>query len=534
MPLYKFEEEFRMDKFTDLFTDKKKDAADKTTEKKGAEKKTETAENTHELTINTEDLMKRLQRVSGGFGAQRSPFVIQKGDKTHVFYASNQDAGKWWLFHTTLQPFDDDKTEKVSADLFGYDIETAGDKYYILASGNINTFNIDNNKMEKIDISFKFDRNLEGEFRQMFDEAWAGLEENYYDGDFHGTDWKKMHDQYATYLPYLTNRADLRLLINDLLGELNSSHQGFSSNGGEEAKTLRYRTMETGVVFDNDDPYKVKELLKTSAAYRVGIDIQAGDRLKAVDGVTVDEKQDRNFYFTKPSLEKEMELTFDRGGKRIPVKLLPESSGELTGNLFDEWIEDNRKEVTDKSKGRIAYAYMKNMGGDALETFIEDMVDDAYKKDALILDLRYNTGGNVHDAVLQFLSQKPYLQWQYRGGLKTPQPNFSPAAKPIILLVNEQTLSDGEMTAPGFKALGLGKVFGTDTYRWIIFTSGKGLVDGSFYRIPAWGCFTLDGKDIEKTGVTPDFYVKNGFTDRLENKHPQLDKAIDEFMKELK
>jgi tricorn protease len=135
--------------------------------------------------------------------------------------------------------------------------------------------------------------------------------------------------------------------------------------------------------------------------------------------------------------------------------------------------------------------------------------------------------------VLRFLSQKPYLQWQYRDGKKSPQPNFAPAGKPIILLINEQTLSDGEMTAQGFKALGLGKIIGTETYRWIIFTSGKGLVDGSFYRIPAWGCFTLDGKDIEKNGVSPDIYVKTGFTDRLENKDPQLDRAIEEAMKQL-
>ncbi|MBS1532629.1 MAG: PD40 domain-containing protein [Bacteroidetes bacterium] len=534
MPLYKFGDEFRIDKFNDLFKAKKDSAAEKTADKK-AEKKTEQpAPKTAELTINTEDLMKRLQRISGGFGTQRAPYVIQKGDKTHVFYVSNQDDGKWGLFHTTLQPFTDDKTDKISGDIFGYDIETAADKYYVLASGTINTFNIDNNKLDKIDMSYKFDRNMAGEFKQMFDEAWAGLEENYYDGNFHGTDWKKMHDQYATYLPYLTNRADLRLLLNDLLGELNSSHQGFYSNGSEETKTLHYRTMETGLVFDDDDPYKVQELLKTSANYRFGVDIQPGDRLKAVNGVAIDVKQDRNFYFTKPSLEKEMELTFDRGGKMVTVKLHPKSSGELSGNLYDEWIENNRKEVTEKSKGRIAYSYMKNMGGEALENFMEDMVDDAYKKDALILDLRYNTGGNVHDAVLQFLSQKPYLQWQYRGGQKTQQPNFSPSGKPIILLVNEQTLSDGEMTAAGFKQLGLGKIIGTETYRWIIFTSGKGLVDGSFYRIPAWGCFTLDGKDIEKNGVSPDIYVKTGFTDRLENKDPQLDRAIDEIMKQLK
>lgn len=190
--------------------------------------------------------------------------------------------------------------------------------------------------------------------------------------------------------------------------------------------------------------------------------------------------------------------------------------------------------VEQQSKDRIAYVYMKDMGGAALENFLQDMVDEAYKKDALILDLRYNTGGNVHDEVLRFLSQRPYLQWAYRGGAKAPQSNFSPAVKPIVLLVNEQTLSDGEMTATGFKALGLGKIIGTETYRWIIFTGAKGLVDGSSYRLPSWGCFTLDGKDIEHEGVKPDIYVKTSFTDRLTDKDPQIDRAVQEIMKQLK
>ena len=160
--------------------------------------------------------------------------------------------------------------------------------------------------------------------------------------------------------------------------------------------------------------------------------------------------------------------------------------------------------------------------------------DSVNQRKALILDLRYNTGGNVHDKVLQFLSQRPYLQWKYRNGKMSPQPDFAPAAKPIILLVNEQTLSDGEMTAAGFKELKLGKIIGTDTYHWIIFTSAKGLVDGSLVRLPSWGCFTLDGKNLEHTGVSPDIQVKNTFEDRMDDKDPQIIRAVDEIMKELK
>ncbi|ASU33055.1 S41 family peptidase [Mucilaginibacter xinganensis] len=541
MPLQKFNEAFRLDKLRELFKEDKKDstANKKDKDKKASTKKKPLSEQPipkppADIVIDTEDVMKRLEQISPDFGNQHAPYVIQKGEKTLVYFVSNHAEGKWALYRTTIQPFEENKTEKVGDDISGYDIAIAGDKFYALAGGNIYTLNIDNNKLDKIDIGYKFDRNLDGEFRQMFDEAWAGLEENYYDGDFHGTDWKKMHDRYSVYLPFVNNRNDLRILLNDMLGELNSSHQGFYSNGSEERKNLNYATMETGIIFDNDDPYKVVSVLKNSNADKAGIDVKAGDRLKAVNGRTVDEKQDRNIYFTKPSEDKEIELTFLRDGKETVAKIHPEGRRALVEDLYDTWIDQNRTAVTDKSKGRIAYSYMKDMGGSSLEKFLEDMVDDAYKKDALILDLRYNTGGNVHDAVLRFLSQRPYLQWQYRGGKKSPQPNFAPAAKPIILLVNEQTLSDGEMTAQGFKELKLGKIIGTETYRWIIFTSGKGLVDGSFYRIPAWGCFTLDGKDIEKNGVSPDIYVKNGFTDRLENKDPQLDRAIEEIMKELK
>ena len=90
------------------------------------------------------------------------------------------------------------------------------------------------------------------------------------------------------------------------------------------------------------------------------------------------------------------------------------------------------------------------------------------------------------------------------------------------------------MTATGFKELGLGTIIGTETYRWIIFTSSAGLVDGSSYRLPSWGTYTLDGQNIEKVGVKPDIYIRTTFEDRVKGRDPQLDKAIEEVLKQLK
>jgi tricorn protease len=290
--------------------------------------------------------------------------------------------------------------------------------------------------------------------------------------------------------------------------------------------------METGIVFENTDPYKVKYIVKKTNADKKSVDVQPGDLLIRVNDEPVDKTMDRNFYFSKPSLDKEIKLTFNRGAQSVDVKIHPQPT--LANSLYDEWIDTNQKRVDEKSKNRIAYHCMKNMGLPELDKFLIDMSQDFYKKDAMILDLRYNTGGNVHDEVLKFLSQRTYLKWKYREGKLAPQGNFAPADKPIILLTNEQSLSDAEMTSQGFKALKLGKIVGTGTYRWIIFTSGASLVDGSFVRLPSWGCYSLDGKDIESTGVTPDINVPMNFEDRINKRDPQLDRAIEEILKQLK
>jgi tricorn protease len=173
---------------------------------------------------------------------------------------------------------------------------------------------------------------------------------------------------------------------------------------------------------------------------------------------------------------------------------------------------------------------MRDMGNGSLENFLIDMNTYAVHKEALILDLRFNNGGNVHKEVLDFLSQKQHFKWKFRDGELASHPNVTPANKPIVVLINERSLSDAEVTSNGIKALSIAKLVGTETYRWIIFTSGVSLVDGSNVRLPAWGCYTLDGKDMEFSGVAPDIYVKNTFRDRLESKDPQLERAIKELL----
>ncbi|UMB61390.1 S41 family peptidase [Lutibacter sp. A80] len=530
MALDKFEAPFKLEEVSKLFKEEPKKEDKKDSKTKEKPKKEEV-----KVTINKKGLMDRLTQISPNFGQQQNPSIITKDKKTHILYISNHSEGKAQLWKTTIEPFETNKTVKISdKPIRNYQLVQAKKNAYILVGGNINKLDITGNKLKVIAVDSKFELSLSKEFNQMYYEAWAGMEENFYNETFHGQDWQKLRDQYAEYLPYISNRSQLRLIFNDMLGELNTSHFGFNSNGKEEATFYGTKSIATGIVFDNNNPYKISDIVTESPSDITGKNLRKGDVLVAVNGEKVDTSTNRERYFSVPAALNELTLTFERNNSEFDVNIHPTSSGNIRDLIYDEWQDKNQEYVDTKSNNRIAYVHMKNMTGGELQKFKEDLVSSTEaNKDALILDLRYNTGGNVHDEVLRFLSQKTYLNWKYREGKLAKQSNFGYSDKPIVLLINEQSLSDAEMTAAGFKELGLGKIIGTETYRWIIFTSGKRLVDGSSYRLPSWGCYTLDGQNLETEGVSPDIYIGESFKDRLTGKQPQLDKAIEEILKEL-
>ncbi|MBN2432995.1 MAG: PD40 domain-containing protein [Acidobacteria bacterium] len=549
LPLQKFDEAFKSAEFEKLFEKKEKDrkdekekaepaadAPDKPAGKEAAvdKEKQEKATPAVTVTVDFEDMLERLERISPNRGQQGQPVVLQEKEVQTVLYISDHDGEGNNVWKTVIAPFKPNETKKIEgARTGGLTLAATDKKQYLLVRGDIHELDLKANKVKKIELKHKFTRQLRQEFRQMFEEVWAAVAENFYDGDFHGTDWDAIGRRYRQLLPFVTTRGDLRTLVNDMLGELNASHMGFYSSGEEEKTFYNLRTAAPGIRFATDRPYVVEAVVKDSPVDREGKDLAVGDVLVAVDGQAVDPERNRESYFLRPDRAEEMILSFRRDGETFDVRVHPQSSVAFRSLLYSEWIAENQRYVDERSDKQIAYIHMPDMGGGSLNDFLVEMTSEWYRREALILDLRFNRGGNVHDDVLQFLSQRPYTQWKYRDGKMSPQPNFAPAAKPIILLVNEQSLSDAEMTAAGFRALELGTIIGTETYRWLIFTSGRQLVDGSFCRLPAWGCFTLDGRNIETEGVAPDIYIKTTLEDRLAGRDPQLDRAIEEIRKDM-
>ena len=510
LPLRKYDSKFKSDSYDALFGEKKgkKDSL---------------------VVIDYDNVFDRMERIER-HGTQRGLFIFDAKGKTQLFYSSFSDAGREVK---ALDINDPEAKPKVIKGLAPGTFFASKDDLYHISRGTIHKVDPNSLNTTPIEVSANISKLLSDEFRQMFYEVWAVLEQNFYDVNLHGADWQAVREYYSSLLPHVRSRGQLRTLLTDMLGELNSSHLGFSSTGAEERTETTIRSISTGIIFDKESPYKVAGIIPWSPADKVGIDIRKGDILTAVDGVKVDESENRERYLTSPVARDEVRLRFKRGGKEHEVKVHTAKQPEIKGLMYRQWEDECKARVEKEGKGRIAYLHMRAMGGGDLEDFYRQMHTYAVNREALILDLRYNNGGNVHKEVIDFLRQKQHFQWSYRDFPTTSHPNVTPADKPIVVLVNEHSLSDAEVTSNGIKTLGMAKLIGTETYRWIIFTSSVGLIDGSTCRMPAWGCYNNEGTDLEIIGVKPDIYVKTTFEDRINHKDPQLDAAIREILSQL-
>ncbi len=518
VPLYKKAEPFRSAEYDKLFA-----AADTAKGKKATPPR---------AAFELRDIQRRYSAIMRR-GTQGNPFVMSSGGKDFLLFNSNHE-GEQALYVQELKDWDAPAMQRVKGAGAVFSYSRGGN--VLLGADREGLYRIDpaSASATKITIKHNFSKNINSEFEQMFHEVWATLEQNFYDHNFHGVDWKAKRDYYSAFLPMVESRGNLRTLINDMLNELNSSHMGFNSFGKEEEAPSSYSTVATGLMFKEGNPYTLDRIVRGSPADFTGNPLKEGDKLVSVNGVAVNPGFNREFYFTGASAPKELSLLFERDGNQIAVNLHTFSSAQLRSLLYAEWEDLNRERTEAFSGGKAAYVHMRDMGDESLERFMIDMHTYAVHKEALVLDLRFNNGGNVHKEVLDFLAAREHFRWSHRDNPQSSHPNVTPANKPLVVLINERSLSDAEVTSNGIKTLSLATLVGTETYRWIIFTAGARLVDGSQVRLPAWGCYTLDGKNMEFEGVAPDIYIRNTFKDRVESRDPQLEKAVEEVMRQLK
>jgi tricorn protease len=373
------------------------------------------------------------------------------------------------------------------------------------------------------------------EFAEMFEQSWRALRESFYDAKFHGTDWEAVRLKYLPLVKHVALKEDLYALISLMLGELNASHlgiRGFMSQPEE-------RTAELGLLFDESyrgPGLKIAEVIKRGPADKRGINLKAGDIVWAIDHVELNDQI---------SLEK---ILNDKIGENILLKVssspAPDpkdakawrrveiqgvSRDQISRLMYDRWVDKNARRVAELTKGKLGYIHIASMDEEGLDNFVRALYSDNFDKEAIVLDVRYNSGGFTHDQILNYLGAKEHTFFRQRNGGEgvVLRPVDRKWARPLVLLINNRSYSDAEIFPHAFRTLGLGKLVGQSTGGHVIGTSSVRLIDGSVFRVPRTGVFTVKGVNMEKEGVKPDVEVAPHPDQLARGQDPQLDKAVE-------
>ena len=513
--------------------DPSKPVETKTVEKKiadGVDTKTEA----REVKIEPVEIERRAKQTVGIEEGIES-FTLSPDGKTLLFSA--RSLGQLDLWQANSEGGNLQRMTTSGESPGGFEWTSDSSRCYYLSQGAIKWVNRSGGGSGTVNFSARLLIERLVDYRAIFDEAWQALNDRYYDPKFHGTDWKAIGKKYRALVDSVTVRQDFSYLMNQMMGELNSSHTGFTG-AGAPIRQVR-ETGNLGVKADEESfgvGVKIKEVIPRSPATNEESLLKAGEYILSVDGqdVSWDSSFDRAL---ADKVGKTVSLLVnskpEKTGARI-VKIKPISNSALRELLYEKWIDGRREIVNSGSAGRLGYLHVSDMGDASRNRFERELFSIGQRKEGMVIDLRYNLGGDTHDSLLKILERnRHYFVFAPRTEAPFSEPERA-YVKPIILLINEFALSDAEVFANGFRTLGLGKIVGTPTMGWIIFTSSATLLDGSVIRMPHIGCFTKDGKDMENLGIAPDIRIEESLSDFANGKDAQLERAVSELTKSLK
>lgn len=443
--------------------------------------------------------------------------------------------------HTqALKFFDLDKRKSrtILNDINGYQL--AADGKHLLAVKDNNWYIVAAEEGVKLDKKLRTGEmqqwvNPREEWRQILVDAWRFERDFFYDPNMHGVDWNKVKEQYLKMLDGASTREELDFILGEMIGELSSSHT--YHGGGVTQPTLHVPTGYLGIDWVADgDYYKVGRIIRGASwdATRSpldlpGVPIKEGDYILAVNGTPLHTTTDPYSAFDNLS-NRPVELTYNTtpsmtGAKTVVVQTLSEET-ELRHLA---WIEQKRATVEKQTEGNVGYIYVSSTGLDGQNELIRQFVAQLDKK-ALIIDERFNSGGQIPDRFIEMLNRKPLAFWATRDGIPAQSPqsgNFGPK----VMLINGWSGSGGDAFPDYFRKTGLGPLIGTRTWGGLIGISGApGLIDGGVITVPTFRMYNPDGTWFkEGHGVEPDIPVAEDLTAAAHSKDNQLERAITEI-----
>ncbi|HET6572654.1 MAG TPA: PDZ domain-containing protein [Fimbriiglobus sp.] len=372
------------------------------------------------------------------------------------------------------------------------------------------------------------------EWQQIFDEAWRINRDFFYDPNMHGADWPAVKAKYEVFLPHVTNGGDLYRVIGWMLSELAVGHSRYRP--GERVRERK--TVPGGLLGADyevaDGRYRFKKIyggLNWTPALRSpltapGVNVKEGEYLLAVQGK--DLAPPANLYsLFENTAGKLIEITVGptpdgKGSRTVTVEPI---ESELSLRNMD-WVEGNRRQVAAATDGKVGYVYVPDTAGQGLAYFKRYFFPQV-DKDALIIDERFNSGGQIADYYIDLLRRPFASYWAPRHGAEWRSPSAA-VFGPKVMLIDEGAGSGGDMLPWMFRKFKVGPLVGQRTWGGLVGIGGTPeLMDGGSVTAPSFAIWTPeDGFTVENEGVSPDYDVTMWPADVIAGKDPQLEKAI--------
>ncbi|HKB03846.1 MAG TPA: PDZ domain-containing protein [Gemmataceae bacterium] len=373
------------------------------------------------------------------------------------------------------------------------------------------------------------------EWRQIFDEAWRVNRDYFYDPAMHGADWPAMKKKYEPFLPHVTHSGDLYRVVQWMLSELAVGHSGTRpGERGHEPKTVPGGLL--GADYDvANGRYRFKKVYggqSWSPEARApltapGVDAVAGEYLLAVRGKDLKPPANLHALFENTT-GKSIEITVgpnpDGSGSRT-VTVEPVADEFALRNR--DWVEGNLRKVHRATDGRVAYVYVPNTAGLGHEYFKRYFFPQA-DKEAIIIDERFNGGGQVADYYIDHLRRPFTAYWTTRYGETITTPGGA-IFGPKVMVIDETAGSGGDLLPWMFRQYKLGPLVGKRTWGGLVGVLGfPTLMDGGLVTAPNLAFWTPEeGYGVENVGVAPDHDVEMTPREVIAGKDPQLEKAIE-------
>lgn len=385
------------------------------------------------------------------------------------------------------------------------------------------------------------------EFKQMYREAWRIMRDWFYEPNHHGQNLTELEAHYAEYLPSVTRRADLNALMNRMLGHISVSHLGVGGGDLPQPAGPPVRIGLLGADYEiANGRYQFKRIYRASyynsplgsvqaPLDRPGVSVGEGEYLLAVDGQEINPSKSVYAYFDGKA-NQPVKITVgpnpnQDGARTITVFPIPNEAGLRAAN----WAEQNRRRVEEASSGKLGYIYVASYGPGIMD-FIRGLTGYS-DRPGVIIDQRYNGGGITSDYLIEWLRRKPLYYYTFREGEDIATPvNPGPLTK--VLITNEQNFSAAETFAFMYKLAKVGPIVGARTGGGGIgpYVFTPQLIDGGNIQLPNRAAYNPDGSSwgIENVGVIPDYEVEMTPKEVLSGRDPQLEKAIQVAMEEIK